>query len=51
MATVGVQRSVQVDDPDMPFAVIYEWCDGYSPISLPPLSALLTLDRYSVRCG
>ena len=49
MANVRVQHSDEVDDPDMPFAVIYEWCD--SPISLPPLTTLLTLNRYSVRCG
>jgi len=51
MATVGVQHSDEADDPDMPFAVIYEWCDGYSPISLSPFTTLLTLNRYNVRCG
>lgn len=51
MVAVGVQHSDEVYEPDMPFAVIYEWCVGYSPISLHPFTTLLTLNRSSVRRG
>jgi len=51
MATAGVQHSDEAGDPDMPFAVVYEWCDGYSPIFLPPFTTLLTINLYNVRYG